>query len=321
MTYSISALYDGQPLRTYLTRELNLSHRLLTRLKALPNGILLDGRPVTVRAILHTGATLTLAIEDESPVSGRIVPSGVMPCVLYEDDDLIVCNKPGNMPTHPSHGHFDDTLANALATYDISHHGQAYPFRPVNRLDRETSGVVLIARNALSAARLSGQMQAKGIRKVYLALLDGEIPECGTVNAPIRRAQPSIILREVCSADDEGAQSALTHYRTLAAWHTPSGQPRTLVQAFPETGRTHQLRLHFAHLGAPIVGDGLYGSKHATEPDLPARQLLHALSLRFEHPGTHVPMCIVAPIPEDMWQHIPPSLHEAVGRAIESTTC
>ena len=314
MTYTVPEEYEGLPLRTYLLRELRLSHRLLTRLKAVPDGILLDGRRVMVRAILHAGETLSLAIEDDGD-DGRIVPSGVMPHVLYEDGDLIVCDKAGDMPTHPSHGHFDDTLANALATYDQSRYGRTLPFRPVNRLDRETSGVVLIARNALAAARLAEQMQGQRIRKVYLALLDGSIPESGTVSAPIRRAQPSIILREVCAPDAEGAQAAITHYRTVASWQTADGQPRTLVLAFPETGRTHQLRLHFAHLGAPILGDGLYGREDTA--DRPSRQLLHALSLTFWHPTEDRPIHVVAPIPDEMWQRIPTE-HQASVKQIEN---
>lgn len=311
MTYTIPKAFEGQPLRAYLLRELGLSHRLLARLKAMPDGILLDGQRVTVRAILHADARLSLAIEDEGDTE-RIVPSGVMPRVLYEDSDLIVCDKSGDMPTHPSHGHFDDTLANALVGYDLDRYGRPLPFRPVNRLDRETSGTVLIARNALAAARLSEQMQSKRIRKVYLALLDGSIPESGTVAAPIRRAQPSIILREICSPDAEGAQTAVTHYRTIAAWRTADGCPRTLVSAVPETGRTHQLRLHFAHLGAPILGDGLYGRESTA--DRPRRQLLHARSLTFSHPTTDLPLHIVAPIPEDIWQYVPTELREVVER-------
>lgn len=323
MTYTIPAAYEGQPLRSYLMRELHLSHRLLSRLKSMPQGIVLDGQPVTVRAILHEGAVLSLAVEDEAQNAGHIVPSGVMPSVLYEDSDLIVCNKSGDMPTHPSHGHFDDTLANALASYDLARMGNALPFRPINRLDRETSGVVLIARNALAAARLSCEMQDKRIQKTYLALLDGHVPASGTVDAPIRRAQPSIILREVCSPDAQGAQSARTHYRTVAQWLSEDGRPRSLVVAIPETGRTHQLRLHFAHLGAPILGDGLYGS-HAGKDcgdtsECPPRQMLHALSLTFAHPTDGAPMCVTAPVPEEMWQYIPPSLCETVTQAISST--
>ena len=314
MTYTIPKEFEGQPLRAYLLRGLGLSHRLLARLKVLPDGITLDGRRVTVRTILHAGARLALAIEDEGDTE-RIVPSGVMPRVLYEDSDLIVCDKSGDMPTHPSHGHFDDTLANALASYDLDRHGHPLPFRPVNRLDRETSGTVLIARHALAAARLSEQMQSKRIRKVYLALLDGSIPESGTVTAPIRRAQPSIILREICSPDAEGAQPAITHYRTVAAWQVPNGQTRTLVLAFPETGRTHQLRLHFAHLSAPIMGDGLYGREDTA--DRPSRQLLHALSLTFSHPTTNAPMHVVAPVPDEIWQRIPTEHRASVKHAVD----
>ncbi len=305
MRYIIQQECDGMLLRDYLTRTLGLSHRLLTRLKQTPGGIQLGGKTVTVRAILRQGDELTLALEDTSDTPrGVITPSDAWPDVLYEDDDILVCNKPYGMPTHPSHGHFDDTLANAVAHYELDKTGQPSIFRPVNRLDRDTSGVVLLARNQLSAARLSAAMREGRMQKSYLALLEGRLPQqAGEIDLPIRRAKESIITREVCSPDAVGAHTAHTRYYVIASWQIGS-HARTLVKAWPLTGRTHQLRVHFSHSGAPIAGDTLYGTR-CTDIPTPARQALHAYSLTFPHPTTGQIMTAIAPLGEDLRAFLP----------------
>ena len=313
MRYIISEACDGMLLRTYLCDVIRLSRRHLTRLKQTENGILLNQR--TVRAVLHCGDELLLNVEEES--KGNIVPRGDMPPILYEDDALLICNKSGLMPTHPSHGHFDDTLANAVAAYDLSATGHIRTFRPITRLDRETSGIVLIARTQLAATRLSEHMRQRRMQKTYLAILDGTpSPRQGCVKTAIRRAEDSIILREVCDEEAEGAQRALTHYCVLAEWPHEGGT-RSLVKATPITGRTHQLRLHFAHLGTPIVGDGLYG--HTPTADTP-RQCLHARSLAFTHPLTDEPMTVCAPLYEDMSALIPSDVRAALADVPTSDT-
>ena len=305
MQYTVDAQSDGMLLRDYLMRTLGLSHRLLTRLKQTQDGILLDGRPVTVRAVLHQGDLLTLALEDTPDTPrGTILPSTTWPDILYEDSDILVCNKPGGMPTHPSHGHFDDTLANAVAYYELTTAGRTVPFRSVNRLDRDTSGVVLLARNQLAAARLSAAMREGRIQKSYLALLEGTLPApFGDITLPIRRAQESIITREVCHPDAIGAHTAHTRYRVIASWQTGK-HTRTLVRAWALTGRTHQLRVHFSHLGASIAGDTLYGKRYEDVPS-PARQALHAYSLSFPHPTTSKVMTVIAPLAHDLRAFLP----------------
>lgn len=302
----IQAAHEGMMLKRYLQEELGLSHRILTRLKATPNGILLDDRHVTVRAILHQGQVLTLALEDAPDTErGHIVPSEALPRVLYEDEDILVCNKPHGMPTHPSHGHFDDTLANAVAHYDQITRGQIDIFRPINRLDRDTSGVVLIARHQLAASRLSEAMQKGDIHKRYLTILEGIPPHAsGTIHAPICRERESIITRCICSPDTPGAHDALTCYRVIAHWRAGAHE-RSLVCAEPRTGRTHQLRLHFAYVGAPIAGDDLYGLRREDLPT-PGRQALHAYSLTFPHPSTGHTMTVIAPLDEDLRTYLPP---------------
>ena len=305
MRYIIQQESDGMLLRDYLTHTIGLSHRLLTRLKQTPSGILLCGKAVTVRAILHQGDELTLALEDTSDTPrGVITPSDAWPDVLYEDNDILLCNKPYGMPTHPSHGHFDDTLANAVAHYELNKTGQSPIFRPVNRLDRDTSGVVLLARNQLAAARLSAAMREGHMQKSYLALLEGSLPQQkGEIALPIRRAKESIITREVCAPDAIGAHTAHTRYCVITSWQLGS-HTRTLVRAWPLTGRTHQLRVHFSYVGAPIAGDTLYGTCHADIPT-PARQALHAYSLTFPHPTTGQIMTVIAPLGEDLRAFLP----------------
>jgi 23S rRNA pseudouridine1911/1915/1917 synthase len=304
MQYIVDDRYDGVMIKQYLLDTLGLSRRLLTRIKQHPNGIVLDGQHVTVRAKLRTGSVLTLALEDAPDASCGIVPSDTLPDILYEDGDILVCHKPCGMPTHPSHGHFDDTLANAVAHYDATVCGQAGVFRPINRLDRDTSGVVLIARHQLAAARLSRAMQNGHIRKSYLAILEGGPPaRTGYIDAPICRERESIITRCICTPDTPGAHEALTRYRVIAHWSVGERQ-RTLVCAEPLTGRTHQLRLHFAHVGAPIAGDTMYGHP-CPELLAPTRQALHAYSLTFPHPTTGKTVSVVAPFADDLRPYLP----------------
>ncbi len=288
MELFVDAGRSGKSVYDVLRRELGISNRLLTRLKQDERGILVDGERVTVRYRLSLGQRIFLNVDDGISAE-HILPSALPLEFLMSDADLWALNKPPQMPTHPSHGHYDDTLANAMAYY-CSERGIPFVFRPVNRLDRNTSGVVLVARNQLSAARLSAAMCAGEIRKRYLAVLDGLLPtDEGEISVPIRRTAESIITREVC-AEGEG-DAALTRYRVLAR-----GKGKTLVEASPVTGRTHQLRVHFAHLGTPIHGDELYGS---AADDL-ARQALHAAVLEFPHPADGRPIRLDAPLPEDL---------------------
>lgn len=266
-----------------LLKSMSLSSKMIKYLKYREDGITVNGSRVTVRYVLKDNDVLSLAIDDSE--SADCTPTDVDLDIIYEDNDLIVVNKPPFMPTHTSHGHYDDTLANALAGY-FSGKGFPFVFRPINRLDRNTSGLVLVAKNKPSASFLSAEMRAHRICKVYLAVLNGELPdptetsetpygEMGIVNKPLHRTAASIIVREVCSEDAPDAESAVTLYRILGRKNG-----LTLVEAHPKTGRTHQLRVHFAHLGCPILGDDIYGSPS----DLINRHALHALSLSLSLP-------------------------------------
>ena len=289
MQITIDKTHHGILLRQYLQKELALSSKMIKHLKFLPDGILLNGVRVTVRCVLKEGDILSLATEDRE--SAPISPENLPITVLYEDESLVVPAKPANMPTHPSHDHYHDTVANALA-FRYQQERVPFVFRPINRLDRNTSGLLLIARNRHAAGVLSEAMRDGKIQKSYLAVLDGEITQAdGIIDACLHRTQQSIILREICSPDTPDADEARTEYTVLAA---ENGY--TLVRAHPITGRTHQLRVHFASIGHPITGDDLYGKP---SPHI-SRHALHAHTLTFPHPEREETLTLSAPLPEDL---------------------
>ena len=287
MTYKVESCWAGRTLKDYLFSGLSLSRAQVIVLKKKEQGMLLNGERVTVRALLMEGDLLELELEDEQSPED-LVPYEYPLQILYEDENLILINKPQGMPTHPSHGHFEDTLANALAHY-FAARGEVFTPRFINRLDRDTTGVVLVARHALSAAALSGAMARGEIKKSYLALAVGEVREPQVIDANIRRAQESIILREVCPHGE--GDRAVTEVIPLA-----TGAGLSLLRLIPHTGRTHQLRVHLASVGHSLLGDGLYGC----ESPLISRHALHAAHLCFTHPVSGAPLSFTAPLPPDM---------------------
>lgn len=282
--------FVGLSVKQILIDELGFSKRAIATLKTRPNGILINGKHVTVRAVVHDGDILEINIGDEESASEKLVPSSTLPDIIYEDEHIVALNKPPFMPTHQSQGHFYDTLANSLAYY-YSLKGRPFVFRSVNRLDRNTSGIVLVAKDRISSSKLSQQMKNDGIHKTYLAILQGELEKgTGIIETYIKRREKSIILREACEKEND-AKIAITKYEVLA-----SKNGLSLVRATPVTGRTHQLRVHFAHLAAQILGDDLYG-----EPSpLIKRHALHACALTLTHPESNETMTINAPLPDDM---------------------
>lgn len=285
MDFTVDQTCDGRTLRDYLRRTLCVSSALLTALKAA-GSITVDGAPVTVRHILRAGETVSLALAD---TECRPEPSGAPVDILFEDDFVLAAAKPPYMPTHESRGHLGDTLANALAG-EFVRRGVPFVFRAVNRLDADTSGVLLVAKNRYAAERFGSLVAARQIEKTYIALLTGAPePPAGVIDTYIRRTGESIILR---ASYPTGAPSerAVTAYETV---ETVGGV--AVVRCRPKTGRTHQLRVHFAALGCPIVGDDLYGGGFA----LP-RQALHAARLDFVHPITGAPVVIECPLAPDL---------------------
>lgn len=296
MKILINEEYAGLTIKEWLYKN-HISRGLITHLKKRADGITVNGEHVTVRYVLKIGDTLNIAADDRCEDENEfLVPTKMELDILYEDDDIVAVNKPFGMATHPSLGHFEDTLANGLAYY-YSSRGIPFVFRAVNRLDRDTSGAVLVAKNRMSAASLTALMQSGKIRKQYIAVLNGRIePPHGEINASIRRQTGTIMLREVCCDGADGSKPALTLYKTLLSCSDAS-----VVQAEPVTGRTHQLRVHFAHMGCPIVGDGFYGSAETTPTEYDkrmTRQALHASSLKIDF-GDRV-LNITAGLPRDM---------------------
>lgn len=276
MDITITSSYEGRILRDWLINN-NFSTNQIKRLKNLERGILINGEHATVRYILKSGDVLSLQLNDEN-TNPMLIPTKMPLEIIYEDDNMLAVNKSAGIPTHPSHGHFDDTLANGLA-YIFEKRGEPFIFRAVNRLDRGTSGIVLIAKTSKAAFELGDLMQNGKIQKTYLAIVNGSPSQpSGIINKPIRRVGESIITREVCDENALSSKQAVTKYYTELKFGDHS-----LIRAEPITGRTHQIRVHLAYIGCPIAGDWLYGTSETkpTETDKQFdRPALHCRSLK-----------------------------------------
>ena len=289
LDYVITEEHNGMLLRTYLRRVLNISAGELTSLKEKNDGIMVNHSRVTVRYVLRTDDILSLNRSDTESSNG-VVPIELPLDVIYEDDDMIAVNKPPNMPTHPSHEHQNDTLANALSYYFMNK-GVPFVFRAVNRLDRDTSGIVLVAKNKSAAFLLSKEFSSFRVEKKYVAIANGHTPESFIVEANMKRQTESKMKRIVCS-DDEG-QYSKTEFQLLSF---DNGISTLMVT--PKTGRTHQIRLHLSYSGHPIIGDTLYGDENGSE--LINRQALHAYSLTLNRISDGKEVTIKAALPSDM---------------------
>lgn len=284
VNYQIEDKDAGTEILSFL-RSRGFSRHILTGMKADKHAILLNSQRGYGHSLLKTGDQLQVRIQ-ETESSSKIIPIQMEFSILYEDEDILVINKPANMPIHPSLGNYENTLANGVAFY-YAQKGESFVYRCVNRLDRDTTGALILAKNALSAAILSRQMRNRQIRRTYLALVEGIPPERGTVSAPIARVEGSTIEREV---NYESGESAVTHFERLAV-----GNGCSLVELHLETGRTHQIRVHMKHLGYPLPGDYLYHPVY----DRIRRQPLHSYQLSFTHPLTGDRMLFTAPVPDD----------------------
>lgn len=280
LEFQIDERYENRKIRDYLKSEAKVSHRMLCILKRTPLGITVNGAHARTVDLLHTGDTLVLTLPNDE-VSVTPTPTDIPIEILYMDDDLIVVNKQAGLAMHETHNHQGDALSNALAYY-LAQRGEPAVFRAVGRLDKGTSGIVVCARNKYCAARLSGQIQ-----KTYFAVAGGVFTGRGTIDAPIFRPDPNKTLRAV----GENGERAVTHWEAIR-----TDGKCTLLRIQLETGRTHQIRVHFAHLGAPLVGDDMYGS---TDLRL-THQALHCGECRFIHPVTGKALTVTAPIPADM---------------------
>lgn len=294
MDFKIGKEDSGRSVLSFLKSKLKISRSTLASLKRIPMGICVSGQHVTVRYILCEGDILSVNEKDSfSDVNETIEPHNLPLDILFENDDLFVINKSANMPTHPSHNHTDDTLANALA-YIYKERGEPLVFRPIGRLDKNTSGISLVAKNAISASFLHYARSHGIMHKKYIALLDGTVAFDNSwhrTETYMKRMDDSVIVRCIGESSDPDADIAITHWRTI--YH---GDKISMVEAIPETGRTHQLRVHFAHLGHPIIGDEIYGTPSALIP----RHALHAYSLSIPMPYSEKITCFSAMPPTDM---------------------
>ncbi|MBQ9898614.1 MAG: RluA family pseudouridine synthase [Ruminococcus sp.] len=261
------------PLAEFLRRE-GVSRRLLTKLKRQEGGITRAGETVRTIDLVCPGDVIVLRPDDVKLLEPN--PELNVP-VIFESEGVAVFDKPPHMPVHPSMKHRTDTLGNWFA-----HLFPDLTFRPVNRLDRDTSGLCMTAKDARSAAMLQGAWE-----KTYIAAVHGIIDESGTIDAPIARERESVIVR--CVRAD--GQPAVTHYERIAVCGDYS-----LAEVTPETGRTHQIRVHFAHIGHPLAGDDLYGGSRT---DI-SRQALHCAEIRFTDPTTGERVELRSALPEDM---------------------
>lgn len=291
-TYKITEEYNNYTISSYL-RLKGYPHAVMVHLKKTPESILLNHRWEYVNTLVKTGDLLEIKlIETES--SEKIPPVYAPFSIVYEDEDILVIDKPANMPVHPSLNHYENTLANAVCYY-YANQGIPYTFRCVNRLDKNTTGLTIVAKHMLSSAILSQDVAIKSIKREYLAIVAGETNDAGTIDAPIGRKNASTIERQI---DYEHGEHAITHYQKMG---TKNGY--TLLSLRLETGRTHQIRVHLSSIGHPLIGDFLY---HPTSMELP-RQALHSHKLEFIHPITKKPVAFTAPLPQDMadfWNHL-----------------
>ena len=287
LTYTITPQEDGMQVLEFL-RSKGFSRHILTSMKPDKEALLVNGMRAGGRSILKEGDHFRVRVMETGSMEG-IVPAPLPLDILYEDEDILVLNKPADMPVHPSIGNYTNTLANAAAFY-FQQKNELRPFRCINRLDRDTSGSLILAKNALSAAILSAQMRNREIRRTYLAVVCGVTPPSGTVSAPIGRVSDSVIQRQV---DPEHGESAVTHYERLAVRNDHS-----LLEIHLETGRTHQIRVHMGYIGHPLPADYLYHPVY----DHFKRQPLHSFQLNFRHPLTGKNLCFTAPVPKDMAQ-------------------
>ena len=285
LEYIIDKDYAGCRVQAFLKSH-GYSSRMIKDLKKNPHGILIGNKKVTVLKQLRRGDKLTVYIKD--PVQTSVVPVNLPIGIVYEDKDVIVCDKPAFMATHPSQGNYDNTLANALA-YHFQQTGRQCAVRFVNRLDKNTSGLILAAKNAYASAVLSDALKEKRIHRSYLAFVEGcPRPAKGVIDAPIVRQECTVIKR--CVDFDIGAR-AVTHYKVLRQGEF------SLVRLWLETGRTHQIRVHMSYIGTPVAGDFLYGHEHSAGI---GRHALHSASLEFCHPLSGEKLSFVSALPQDM---------------------
>lgn len=282
--YTIAPSEEGCSIQEYL-RGKGYSHHVLTRLKRIKQGITVDGVFMHVTEPLKSGQILIIRLEEQES-SERIIPVKMPLDIVYEDQDIMVVNKPADTPIHPSQNNYENTLANGIA-YHFFQKNEAFVFRCINRIDRDTTGLTILAKNMVSGCILSRQMLERKIHREYLAVVSGNPPLEGTINAPIGRLEGSTIERTI---DWEHGENAITHFKK-----EKQKDGLALVRLWLDTGRTHQIRVHMKSIGFPIIGDFLYNPDYSKI----SRQALHSCRLEFDHPVTGEKLCFDVPAPSD----------------------
>lgn len=293
--YTISSEYSGKKISDYLKWQ-GISTKCLIRLKTNISNVCLNGEPGYVNRTVSAGDILTIYIREHSS-SEKIPPVDLPFAIVYEDEDLLVVNKPADMPIHPSLNNYENTLGNAAAFY-FSQKGEPFIYRCINRLDRDTSGLTILAKHYLSAGLLYDAMEKREIKRTYYAIVERktrteapyamDLDNIGTIDLPIGRKNDSAIERTV---DYENGDQAVTHYRILDMTNE-----FCLLELQLDTGRTHQIRVHMQTIGHPLIGDFLY---NPTDTHM-KRQALHAGKLAFAHPITKKTLEFSVDFPEDM---------------------
>lgn len=289
-TFSLTAAESGIRIDSFLAAELQDISRSSAQ-KLIENGLVtLCGKTVKKNHKTTVGECFEVSLPD--PEITDIVPQNIPLDIVYEDDDVIVINKPRGMVVHPAPGHPDGTLVNALMYHcGSSLSGIGGVVRPgiVHRIDMDTSGLLIVAKNDTAHAHLSAQLADRSLSRVYEAVVYGRLKDdSGTISAPIGRHPTD---RKRMAVTDKNSRNAVTHYEVIARYHG-----FTHVRCILETGRTHQIRVHMAHIGHPLLGDLIYGRKKP-EKGL-SGQCLHAKKLKFIHPSTGQPMVFETQLPE-----------------------
>lgn len=327
LDYRIKKEESGQKIRSLLYERMKLSTRKIRALKKNSRGLLLNGEPVTVRRTVREGDLLQAMLDDSQEGFGQkhILPIPMKFPILYEDEDLLFINKPSGMVCHPSKGHLTDTLCNGVSGY-FQRTGQNAGIHLFGRLDKDTSGIVGIAKNKVAAERMQLLREQGLFRKEYLALISGR-PPCfsGTITMPMEEDRSEGVLK-MHVGTGPSAKKAVTRYQTLRCFsgsvqenftgsrsktggvrenaddgclHAGNDGGASLCRVIIETGRTHQIRFHMASLGCPLLGDLLYGGEIRNKKGM-KRTALHAWKVRFPHPFTEKEVIITARLPEDM---------------------
>lgn len=298
--YRIPNSYEGHKISEFL-RNQGISTKSIIRLKSDVENVLLNDEPGFINRILKKDDRLTLCVK-ELESSKKIPPVDLPLSIIYEDEDILIVNKPANMPIHPSMNNYENTLGNAVAYYYMKK-GEPFLYRCINRLDRDTTGLTILAKHYLSCGILYDEMESREIKRTYYAIVENRtvfdapyahrLLQTGTIDLPLGRKPDSAIERMV---DIKNGDKAITHYRVLA-----TNDGLSLLELQLDTGRTHQIRVHMQAIGHPLIGDFLYNPKDTHMK----RQALHAGKLSFRHPITKETLSFTAPVPQDMQVFFP----------------